>query len=481
MTYFRTEAGESLEGVSPRRVKSARSSRSKQVPSFLRPSRIKASSADLIKARNILANAKLPPKPASVESKEIVKRLVRKASTRKPADAAKLLKKAALVSPVEAKKEIAKKVKTGSDSQRRKMSHAVVHANIEFFGPEGAHNGLGFVDALMQAAADVGAQLGPHVVDAAGKATAGLVDQAGKNISKMIDDAAKGFNIPGARRAPRKASAGSTGVARAQAVMRLLESHGLKKGGTKVGYFTVKEVVSIANTRNPAEQKKKIDSLLARRKPKTRPTKTRRSKSRASSRLSAKESARKAALAMRSPFAEQKATPIMQQQIKRLPAPAPAPAPAPVAASCFPASAKVLTPRGYRPIASLREGDSVVSGKMRVETVTKKLSYGASEVFCVMLEGRSAPVRTTRHHTFLTKRGWLRADRMRVGDEMIGPNAGRVTGFAVQAAEPVYNLHTTGDHTFVVEGVVAHNFTELRALRTAWHQLFVDVGAVVHA
>lgn len=419
MTYFHDNGAESLDGVTPRRRparrRPARRTPAAKVPSFLKKPRIKANAADLVKAKNILANAKLPPKPASVESQEIVKSLVRKAATRKAPAAAKLLKKAALVSPSLAKKEITKKVKTGPESQRKKIAHAVMHANIEFFGLEGAHNGLGFVDALMQAAADVGAQLGPHVVDAAGKATAGLVDQAGKNISKMIDDTAKGFRFPGAPAARRPAP---------------------KKTSSRKKQRRVKRKTQVA---------------------------------------SAKESARKAALAMRSPFAQQKATPIMQT---RLPAAAPA---APTAAACFPASAKVLTPRGYREIGSLREGDSVVSGKMRVETITKKLSYAPSEVFCVMLEGRAAPVRTTRHHTFLTKRGWLKADQMRVGDEMIGPNAGRVSGFAVQAAEAVYNLHTTGDHTFVVEGVVAHNFTEFRELRTAWHQMFVDGRKAVFA
>jgi hypothetical protein len=40
--------------------------------------------------------------------------------------------------------------------------------------------------------------------------------------------------------------------------------------------------------------------------------------------------------------------------------------------------------------------------------------------------------------------------------------------------EPVYNLFTTGEHSYVVDGFVAHNFTHLRVLRTWWHRLVLD-------
>lgn len=400
MSYTTNDGNESLDGVSPRRRRSrapaARKPRTISTRKAIASSKIKPTGADLVAAKSLIANAKLPAKPASISSKVIVNKLVKQARREKtPAKAARILKAAARVSPAETKAAITQQVKTAPAGESKKLIKAVMHCNIECFGPEGKHAGLGFIDALMESAGQIAAELGPQAADAVVKAIPGAFEQTGKTISQVF------------------------------------------------------------------QQKKPASKKPASKKPSPK-----RKRKRSASQEAAKEAAREAAIAAAR---------------ARAAAFTPAPAPAPAAASCFPASAKVLTPRGYRPIASLQEGDSVVSGKMRVETVTKKLSYGASEVFCVMLEGRSAPVRTTRHHTFLTKRGWLRADRMRVGDEMIGPNAGRVTGFAVQAAEPVYNLHTTGDHTFVVEGVVAHNFTEFRGLRTAWHQLFVDVGAVAHA
>jgi hypothetical protein len=48
--------------------------------------------------------------------------------------------------------------------------------------------------------------------------------------------------------------------------------------------------------------------------------------------------------------------------------------------------------------------------------------------------------------------------------------------------EPFYNLHTTGEHNFTVDGMVVHNFTTLRTVRTwivrsfigPFHQLSLD-------
>ena len=415
MSYTTNDGNESLDGVSPRRRRrrapAARKPRTISTQKAIAPSKSKFTGAELVVAKSLIANAKLPAKPASISSKVIVNKLVKRARREKtPAKAARILKASAKLSPEETKAAIKQQVQTAPPGESKKLIKAVMHCNIECFGPEGKNAGLGFVDGwedFMQSAAEaagqIAAELGPKAADAVVNAIPSAFEQTGKTISQVFQQ-----KKPASGKAPARK---------------------LKK-----------------KTRRP----KKVSAAR-----------------RAQIQQAARDARRgvQALTPARSPLAPAASTP----------------APAPVAASCFPASAKVLTPRGYRPIASLQEGDSVVSGKMRVETVTKKLSYGASEVFCVMLEGRSAPVRTTRHHTFLTKRGWLRADRMRVGDEMIGPNAGRVTGFAVQAAEPVYNLHTTGDHTFVVEGVVAHNFTEFRGLRTAWHQLFVDVGAVAHA
>jgi intein/homing endonuclease len=45
----------------------------------------------------------------------------------------------------------------------------------------------------------------------------------------------------------------------------------------------------------------------------------------------------------------------------------------------------------------------------------------------------------------------------------------RIEAITTAAPEPVFNLHTTGPHNFIAEGVLAHNFTKLRWLRTWGH------------
>jgi hypothetical protein len=50
----------------------------------------------------------------------------------------------------------------------------------------------------------------------------------------------------------------------------------------------------------------------------------------------------------------------------------------------------------------------------------------------------------------------------------------RIEAITTEAPEPVFNLHTAGPHNFIAEGVLAHNFTELRWLRTWARRLFVD-------
>jgi len=40
--------------------------------------------------------------------------------------------------------------------------------------------------------------------------------------------------------------------------------------------------------------------------------------------------------------------------------------------------------------------------------------------------------------------------------------------------EPVYNLNTSGEHTFLVSGYVVHNFAYFRSFRTWWHRNFID-------
>ena len=119
--------------------------------------------------------------------------------------------------------------------------------------------------------------------------------------------------------------------------------------------------------------------------------------------------------------------------------------------------------------------------------MTAKKSYNASPITRIVLDGESRDLRTTAHHSFKTDSGWKRASQLQAGDTLLRVDDSgesrlvRIEAITTEAPEPVFNLYTTGPHNFIAEGVLAHNFTELRWLRTWAHRLFVDpfYGGVV--
>lgn len=147
--------------------------------------------------------------------------------------------------------------------------------------------------------------------------------------------------------------------------------------------------------------------------------------------------------------------------------------------TCFPATARVLTPTGTKRIVDLKLGDLVTSyrpdGTTTIQPITRKLEHGSSPICCVALDD-GTNLRVTSNHTVLTNRGWLRVNKLHQGDCVIQAhgNAGVQKVSQLQIQEPVYNIYTAGEHTFVVDGVVVHNFTILRVFRTWLHQWLID-------
>ncbi len=146
---------------------------------------------------------------------------------------------------------------------------------------------------------------------------------------------------------------------------------------------------------------------------------------------------------------------------------------------CFPAGAQVLTSAGYRAIVEIEPGDLVVSyrsdGMATLRPVTRKLAHEKCVVQRVLLED-GVPLRVTENHSVLTSRGWLQVKALQAGDQLVRQQG---TSFVLEVLteripEPVYNLYTAGEHTFVVDGVVVHNFTFARGLRTHLHKFFLE-------
>lgn len=140
---------------------------------------------------------------------------------------------------------------------------------------------------------------------------------------------------------------------------------------------------------------------------------------------------------------------------------------------CISADVRVLTPNGYRAIASITIGDSILSlgdkdSVLVPREVRAVISCAPQVVYKVSTT--SGSFKATRGHSFLTRRGWVRTRALRADDVLLGEKGAGYRVIFVQLSptlESVYNLRTEREHNFIVEGgVVAHNFSFLRRLRS---------------
>lgn len=140
---------------------------------------------------------------------------------------------------------------------------------------------------------------------------------------------------------------------------------------------------------------------------------------------------------------------------------------------CFLAGSRVLMADGtMKEIQDIRPGDVVLSynlstGQLVPNTVTALLAHPSpsldpesQEAGYLVINGT---LRVTKgHNLWVANRGlWLRADAVRAGDTLLGPDGNAVTVQSVVAVDenpPVYNLSLPGaEHNYFVEGVLVHN------------------------
>ncbi len=150
---------------------------------------------------------------------------------------------------------------------------------------------------------------------------------------------------------------------------------------------------------------------------------------------------------------------------------------------CFPCSALIETPRGQIPIGDLSEGETVLSYSNNIlvpRIITRKLTHGKASLVRVNFEVEGNFLHSTINHSFLTDRGWVSVKKLRPGDSIVrvrtsGNEDGRIKSIIPTGTrDPVFNLYTQGEHNFIVDGCVAHNFTHFRILRTAIHRMIFD-------
>jgi hypothetical protein len=146
---------------------------------------------------------------------------------------------------------------------------------------------------------------------------------------------------------------------------------------------------------------------------------------------------------------------------------------------CFPSTARVLTPTGWREIGTLQAGDLIMSFCLKrkalvCRSVIRRIDRGVSEMWAIQTDSHGSAITVTKGHSFLTQRGWVWTRNLRPGDTLVVAGApDRVTTKIANVCSteeyvPTHNLRTEGECNFIVENLIAHNFSFLRTLRRGY-------------
>jgi superfamily II DNA or RNA helicase len=133
---------------------------------------------------------------------------------------------------------------------------------------------------------------------------------------------------------------------------------------------------------------------------------------------------------------------------------------------CFPAGTMIDTPDGLKRIELIEVGDTVTAfdentGGFEPRQVTGLFKNPMpSDLVAVGVPG--GDVRCTLNHPFWTKRGWIEAEDLQVGDwvlhRFIWQQVYHVEWFNSDTwPESVYNFEVEGLHTYIADGFVVHN------------------------
>ena len=134
--------------------------------------------------------------------------------------------------------------------------------------------------------------------------------------------------------------------------------------------------------------------------------------------------------------------------------------------ACFTAGTKVLMADGsYKNIEDIRPGDKVASynlekGTRGVDTVTKLLVHPNTPGGYLVINGG---LEVTPNHPMwvINKNSWARADSLKEGDKLQGPNGEEIRISSIEKVDgvnTVYNLSLVGNNNYFTEGMLVHNW-----------------------
>lgn len=137
---------------------------------------------------------------------------------------------------------------------------------------------------------------------------------------------------------------------------------------------------------------------------------------------------------------------------------------------CFSGETLVWTDKGNIPIKDIREGDTVINyctktGKYKTDTVVsvfENMLKSSSENMLKLEISQGDDIEVTANHKFLTDEGWVRADNLKEGSNLVGVShlSDYITVKNISVIpkhDSVYNLHVENDHNYVAGGVVVSN------------------------
>lgn len=151
--------------------------------------------------------------------------------------------------------------------------------------------------------------------------------------------------------------------------------------------------------------------------------------------------------------------------------------------NCFPYSTLIETPTCQTQIGNLSEGQMILSysknGVLVPRRITRKLVHEATPLVKVTFESEDSTLVCTANHSFKTDKGYQALHDLRPGDFITRVVSSETVLHCIKSItptgtiEPVFNLYTQGEHNFIADGCVAHNFTHFRMLRVVLHR-FAD-------
>jgi hypothetical protein len=131
---------------------------------------------------------------------------------------------------------------------------------------------------------------------------------------------------------------------------------------------------------------------------------------------------------------------------------------------CVVADQLVSTPEGVAPIEELEIGDHVISlssdGTIRTSRIDQ-IRTAQSDKYIRLSFDDDSSLAVTQEHPVAHYTGWVKARSLKIGDQIVSVG-GTVTLVKIEhfrEVRRVYDLTTTPDHNFFVEGILLHNKT----------------------